>query len=91
MRSLIPTKRKPEQPTTREPEPDPYPIGQNMPRGWKPERAVSYISIREDFSVGSVPPRLFASGQVVRGDDPMIPKLIYSTPADWIAVVWKED
>jgi hypothetical protein len=83
------TKRKPEHPT-KEPEPDayPYPIGVMMPRGWKPERAVSYITIRENFSVA---PRMFVKGQVVRGDDPIVAKLIYSTPAAWLTVVWKEN
>jgi hypothetical protein len=81
-------KRKPEQPT-KEPEPDdPYPIGRQMPKGWKPDRAFEYISIRETFSVA---PRMFVRGEVVRRDDPVAPKLIYSCPADWITIAWKED
>lgn len=83
MKSLIQTKRKPEQPAKEPDDPYPYPIGQQMPRGWKPDRAVRYISIREPFSVA---PRMFFRGEVVRGDDPVTAKLIYSCPDEWIMV-----
>jgi hypothetical protein len=92
MKSLSPTKRKPkpkppEQPA-KEPDPYPYPIGQVMPRGWKPDRAFRYISIGQNFSVA---PRMFFRGDVVRPDDPVAAKLIYSCPKEWIYVAWKEE
>jgi hypothetical protein len=85
MKSL--TRRKPVEATV-EPVLNPYPIGKNMPKGWKPDRAVLYVRMKESFYIGT---RLFAEGWVVRGDDVMIPKLIYSTPAEWINITWKED
>jgi hypothetical protein len=85
MPRIIPRRRSgPQHPQHPYPPPflrsQPEPARRRMPPGWKPAEEFDYLTVRENFYVGT---RSFARGDHVRRDDPLALKLLFECP-DWV-------